>query len=228
MCHHNTFLLYCSIDNTSLTKWNKVTHASILVSFITMVLMAFGGYATFTESVQGDLLNNYCWNDDLMNVSRLLFSITILLTFPIECFVCREVFFNFIGSHETQSWAKHVGLTVALVGLAYLCSLITNCLGVVLEINVRRILLLSTKQQPHLIQHKFQGLVGAVPLAFIIPAVCYLRLEEGPLMSRKKAPALILAVFGLAVTILGTIIVANKVNHTFLSAGPGRPTGMSS
>lgn len=39
----------------------------------------------------GDLLENYCWDDDLMNFSRVLFSISILLTFPIECFVSREV-----------------------------------------------------------------------------------------------------------------------------------------
>lgn len=41
--------------------------------------------------ILGDLLENYCWNDDLMNFSRVLFSISILLTFPIECFVSREV-----------------------------------------------------------------------------------------------------------------------------------------
>lgn len=42
-------------------------------------------------SIAGDLLENYCWDDDLMNFSRVLFSISILLTFPIECFVSREV-----------------------------------------------------------------------------------------------------------------------------------------
>ena len=55
MCHHNTFLLYCSIEDTSLGKWNKVTHASIFISFVMMVLMAFGGYATFTQNVQGNM-----------------------------------------------------------------------------------------------------------------------------------------------------------------------------
>lgn len=39
----------------------------------------------------GDLLENYCWDDDLMNFARVLFSVSILLTFPIECFVSREV-----------------------------------------------------------------------------------------------------------------------------------------
>ena len=60
MCHHNTFLLYCSIEDTSLGKWNKVTHASIFISFVMMVLMAFGGYATFTQNVQGTMLYTFC------------------------------------------------------------------------------------------------------------------------------------------------------------------------
>lgn len=36
-------------------------------------------------------MENYCWDDDLMNLARILFSISILLTFPIECFASREV-----------------------------------------------------------------------------------------------------------------------------------------
>lgn len=47
----------------------------------------------FCFPFSGDLLENYCWDDDLMNFSRVLFSISILLTFPIECFVSREVCF---------------------------------------------------------------------------------------------------------------------------------------
>jgi len=194
MCHHNTFLLYCSIDNTSMSKWNKVTHASLFISFITMTLMAYGGYATFTSTVQGDLLNNYCWNDDLMNVSRLLFSITILLTYPIECFVCREVLQHiFWGKMEDQdveqSRKRHVVMTLVLVLATYALSLVTDCLGIVLEIN---------------------GLVAAIPLAFIIPALCYMKLEEGPLLSQKKGPALLLALFGIAVTTFGTIVIMTK------------------
>ena len=55
MCHHNSFLLYESIENTCITKWKKVTHVSISISFIMMVSMALGGYATFTGQVQGTL-----------------------------------------------------------------------------------------------------------------------------------------------------------------------------
>jgi sodium-coupled neutral amino acid transporter 11 len=45
--------------------------------------------------VAGDLLENYCWSDILMNISRILFAVTIMLTYPVECFVTREVEFYF-------------------------------------------------------------------------------------------------------------------------------------
>ena len=56
-----------------------------------------------------------------------------------------------------------------------------------------------------------QGMVAAIPLAFIIPAMCYIRLEDGPFLSKKKGPAVILALFGIIVTIFGTITIILKV-----------------
>lgn len=41
--------------------------------------------------ITGDLLNNYCSYDPVANVTRLLFACVIMLTYPIECFVAREV-----------------------------------------------------------------------------------------------------------------------------------------
>jgi sodium-coupled neutral amino acid transporter 11 len=89
----------------------------------------------------GDLLENYCWNDDLMNASRISFSITILLTFPIECFVTREVIENSFFLNQTppeDNWKtlRHVGITIFIVVTTYLISMATDCLGVVLELNV--------------------------------------------------------------------------------------------
>ena len=56
-------------------------------------------------------------------------------------------------------------------------------------------------------------MVAAIPLAFIIPAMCYIRLEEGPFLSKKKSPAVILALFGFIVTIFGTITIILKVTR---------------
>ena len=49
------------------------------------------GVNLFPNYFAGDILENYCHNDDLINVARFLFAITIMLTYPIECFVTREV-----------------------------------------------------------------------------------------------------------------------------------------
>lgn len=91
MCHHNTFLIYGSIERVTQQKWDMVTHWSLFTSFLIAAAFGIAGYATFTSYVQGDLMENYCWDDDLMNFARVMFSGTILLTFPIECFVTREV-----------------------------------------------------------------------------------------------------------------------------------------
>ena len=41
--------------------------------------------------LSGDLLNNYCVDDWVATVARFLYACVIMLTFPIEIFVCREV-----------------------------------------------------------------------------------------------------------------------------------------
>ena len=49
--------------------------------------------------------------------------------------------------------------------------------------------------------------MAAVPLAYVLPALCYLRLEDGVIYSRNKLPALGVAIFGLTVAILGVIFL---------------------
>lgn len=84
-------------------------------------------------------MENYCWDDDLMNVSRLLFSVQILLTYPIECFVSREVLERSIFGTDPNvplSQMMHYMLTFGIVAVTYVISITTYCLGVVLELNV--------------------------------------------------------------------------------------------
>lgn len=189
MCHHNTFLIYSSIDEPNERKWEVVTHASITVSLLVAVMFGLAGYATFAAFSQGDLLENYCWDDDLMNLSRLLFSVQILLTYPIECFVTREVIENsmFVSEANTQiSERTHYAITLAIVAVTYFISIATDCLGVVLELN---------------------GVLAAVPLAYVLPALSYLRLSEGAALSREKLPALMVVVFGVAVAAFGVLFL---------------------
>jgi sodium-coupled neutral amino acid transporter 11 len=58
----------------------------------------------------------------------------------------------------------------------------------------------------------FQGVLAAVPLAYVLPAVSYLKLEEGSVFSHKKFPALCLAVFGIIIAILGMVLLITNSN----------------
>ncbi|XP_046660531.1 putative sodium-coupled neutral amino acid transporter 11 [Homalodisca vitripennis] len=196
MCHHNVFLLYSSIEGASQEKWDKVTHFSVSASFIVTVAFGLVGYITFTGYVQGDLLENYCWNDDLMNLARVVFSATILLTFPIECLVTRAVVEAVWQRLDTPR--SYTAVTIAIVMGAYVLSVSTDCLGIVLELN---------------------GVLAAVPLAFVLPAATYLKLCPGSLLSREKLPALGLAVFGMVVALTGLYMVVTSQTEDHCSHG---------
>ncbi|XP_031631378.1 putative sodium-coupled neutral amino acid transporter 11 isoform X2 [Contarinia nasturtii] len=202
MSHHNTFLVYQSMRDATLEKWEQVTHISIGFAWVVAALFGIAGYATFRGLSQGDLLENYCWGDDLMNFVRVLFSISILLTFPIECFVSREIVKNQIHryksnatdpvEYEKDSDPVHaVGdinddlsnkITLAIVLTAFFISPLTDCLGPVLELN---------------------GLLAAIPLAYILPGLAYIQMESHSLFSREKLPAVGLVAFGTVVTLAG-------------------------
>jgi sodium-coupled neutral amino acid transporter 11 len=94
-----------------------------------------------------------------------------------------------LDGHEAyvpNSDRKYLIITLTIVSVAYLISMLTDCLGIVLELN---------------------GILAAVPLAYILPGLCYLKLEEGPLLSSKKLPALGLMTAGILAAISGLLLI---------------------
>ncbi|XP_064084050.1 putative sodium-coupled neutral amino acid transporter 11 [Macrobrachium nipponense] len=192
MCHHSSFLVYESLADNTQERWNKTTHISIVSAAILSLGFAVSGYVTFTGHVQGDIFENYCWGDDLMNVCRGFFAVTILLTFPIECFVARDVLETaFFQDYQPQPFFRHAVLSVLIAILCMLFSFTTDCLGIVLELN---------------------GIMCAVPLAYILPAFSYIRLEEGGLWTRAKLPAWGVALFGVVSFVVGTVSIIRNID----------------
>ncbi|XP_023239840.1 putative sodium-coupled neutral amino acid transporter 11 [Centruroides sculpturatus] len=204
MCHHNSFLLYDALENPTQGRWNRITHISMGLSFILILVFGIGGYVTFTGFSQGDLLENYCMTDDYANAARILFTITIMLTYPIECFVTREVFENaFFANHQPSSTLRHAIVTVVIVFLTFALSILTDCLGIVLQLN---------------------GILAAVPLAYILPAATYLKVQQERILSWDKTPAFLLVFFGIIVAVCGTAkTVINISNGITCSHGEEMP-----
>ncbi|XP_004703840.1 putative sodium-coupled neutral amino acid transporter 11 [Echinops telfairi] len=184
ICHHNCFLVYGSLEEPTVAKWSRIIHVSVLVSVVISVLFATSGYLTFTGFTQGDLFENYCRNDDLVTFGRFCYGITVILTYPIECFVTREVIANvFFGGSLSTTF--HVIITVVITIVATLVSLLIDCLGIVLELN---------------------GVLCAAPLIFIIPSACYLKLSEEPRTHADKIMSCVMLLMGLVVMAVGFVM----------------------
>uniref|UniRef100_A0A6B2EG43 Putative sodium-coupled neutral amino acid transporter 11 n=1 Tax=Phlebotomus kandelakii TaxID=1109342 RepID=A0A6B2EG43_9DIPT len=209
MCHHNTFIVYQSMRNASLERWEKVTHISLTFAWTVAALFGIAGYSMFRALSQGDLLENFCWTDDLMNFCRVLFSFSILLTFPFECFVSREIvktqLQRFVTSElpdmdkekdpsqQTEDNDRHtVIITLGILALAFIISPMTDCLGSVLELN---------------------GILAAIPLAYVLPGLAFIQLEPHSLYSREKLPALALVTFGIIFTIAGVAVLIPDLSN---------------
>ncbi|MEQ2240513.1 hypothetical protein ILYODFUR_015804 [Ilyodon furcidens] len=184
ICHHNSFLIYNSLEQPTLSKWSQVTHISVGSALIISVVFAVAGYTTFTGYTQGDIFENYCRNDNLVTLGRFCFGLSIITTFPLECFVTREVVSNVICSHPLSK-AEHVAITLLIVAVCTALSLAYDCLGVVLELN---------------------GVLSATPLIFIIPSACYLKLCPGHWFQGEKLIPTMLIIIGLFVMITGLIM----------------------
>ncbi|KAM4730614.1 putative sodium-coupled neutral amino acid transporter 11 [Anableps anableps] len=184
ICHHNSFLIYNSLEQPTLSSWSRVTHISVGSALIISAAFAVAGYTTFTGYTQGDIFENYCRNDNLATFGRFCFGLSIITTFPLECFVTREVVSNVICSRPLSK-AEHVAITLLIVAVCTALSLAYDCLGVVLELN---------------------GALSATPLIFIIPSACYLKLCPGHWYQGEKLIPIMLMIIGLFVMITGLIL----------------------
>ncbi|XP_047456238.1 putative sodium-coupled neutral amino acid transporter 11 isoform X1 [Mugil cephalus] len=194
ICHHNSFLIYGSLEQPTVAKWAQVTHISVCSALIISAVFAAAGYATFTGYTQGDIFENYCRDDNLATFGRFCFGLSIITTFPLECFVTREVVSNVICRGELSK-AEHVAVTVLIVALCTALSLAYDCLGVVLELN---------------------GALSATPLIFIIPSACYLKLSSGRWFQGENLIPAGLILMGFFVMITGltmTIAYPNDCSH---------------
>ncbi|XP_032211682.1 putative sodium-coupled neutral amino acid transporter 11 isoform X2 [Mustela erminea] len=136
----------------------------------------------------GDLFENYCRNDDLVTFGRFCYAVTVILTYPIECFVTREVITNvFFGGN--LSLVFHIIVTVVIITVAMLISLLIDCLGKVLELN---------------------GVLCAAPLIFIIPSACYLKLSEEPRTHSDKIMSCVMLPVGVMVMVTGLLMAVTN------------------
>ncbi|KAJ1338205.1 solute carrier family 38 (sodium-coupled neutral amino acid transporter) member 11 [Microdochium nivale] len=156
VCHHNSLLIYGSLETPTIDRFSRVTHYSMGVSTLACLTMALVGFLTFGDKTKGNVLNNFPADNTMVTIARLCFGFNMLTTLPLEAFVCREVMLNYFFPGEPFSMKLHLMLSTSLVVSALAISLLTCDVGAVFDL---------------------VGATSACALAYILPPLCYIKLS---------------------------------------------------
>ena len=171
-CHPLALMISESLEVKTPSKWSSVAHYSLNVAWLLCSIVGIVGLLAYMDDVQANVLNNFETGSIAANGSRGLVAITMIFTYPMQCFVARhaiaKVFFNgdsegaFVTSVDGSQVAnqKFLGcigrrfiLTVSIYAATLVPALIFDDLGPVLSIT---------------------GAVGGSCLAYIGPGLIYL------------------------------------------------------
>lgn len=187
VCHHNTFLIRESLETKSSRLFSVITTISVGFSLLVSLLLSIPAYIHFGCLTNANILNNFSDSNHLINVCRVIFACSLYVSFPLDCFVARDVLIKsvFSRSHGRLKGFVHNGITLALVGATTSVALLYEDLGEVLEMT---------------------GGVSATALAFIFPAAAYIKLCPTDMRSNYlRLSTMTLLLFGCFVLMISVI-----------------------
>lgn len=187
MCHHNSLLIYGSLETPTLNRFARVTHYSAGASMAACLTVALAGFLVFGDLTVGNVLNNFPADNVMVNVARLCFGLNMLTTLPLEAFVCREVMLNYWYPDAPFNVHRHLVFSAGLVLAAMAASLATCDLGVVFEL---------------------VGSTSACAIAYILPPLCYIKLTR---RSWRTYVAGAVVVFGCLVMAISLVQAVRKI-----------------
>lgn len=187
VCHQAAFVLWNSLKNKNDKEWNKVVNYSYIISVICILLFSILSYLTFVQLTEGDILNNFCFNDNYATVSRIIFILNLIFVIPIQCFVLREIFNVFLNKYfrketktETMKVVEHIIETVVILLTGLGLSLITNCINIVGEIS---------------------GGIFSVFVGFIFPTIGYIKVSQNRILCKDNIIPLLILILSSAIFI---------------------------
>ena len=163
VCHDNSFLIYKTLKNPTNKRWGILCFFGINISLFISLLLSLPGYFTFGNDVESDILNNYSDKNKLIIVIRIIYCISICLTFPVSYFVVRHVLYGILNHGPQYTSILDVNLKTHLIYtlpsffVILLMGVLIRNLGIVMSLS---------------------GNLAAVILAYVLPPLCYLKVSS--------------------------------------------------
>uniref|UniRef100_A0A6G3MFJ6 Putative sodium-coupled neutral amino acid transporter 11 n=1 Tax=Henneguya salminicola TaxID=69463 RepID=A0A6G3MFJ6_HENSL len=150
--HHNIIPIYYSLRKNSITRFSFSLFTSILLSTIIYFLCMISGFLSFSGVVNSNLFQSYCPDDKLIIAARIVFTITLMGTYPFQIFSARDAILEISKDYFSQTkWIRY-SISFALVLIYGIFSLISKSVGPIIEIG---------------------GALTAGPLTMIFPPLIY-------------------------------------------------------
>jgi sodium-coupled neutral amino acid transporter 11 len=186
--HHNTHILAKTMKGFSEPRFATVVHWSIATALTVCLVLGLAGYLPHRALTSANILNNLR-EGALGTCARLLLALTMILTYPLELYVLRDVARAMVAPRDdpTRQLADRpfVLVTLAVVSFTTLVALATRDLGLVMELT---------------------GSVSATALGFILPSLFFLKAGEGKITRRQTLQARALLISGGLVLVVSTAL----------------------
>ena len=69
----------------------SIVHFSVVFSYLMFAIIGVPGYLRFGDEVDGNILNNFPYENTLINVLRVSYTISLITSIPLEIFIMRQV-----------------------------------------------------------------------------------------------------------------------------------------
>jgi len=110
ICHLNVVPIACRLKEPSRKRIAGVCSAAVLIQFIFYILIAVSGYVSFMKDTQQDILQSFSIDDRFLTVSRLLLTMSILITIPVNSHPVFQSFMDFIRYFRLENIKSPVPL----------------------------------------------------------------------------------------------------------------------
>ena len=101
---HTAHLVFHSLKMELRTSrhWNKVSLYSLLIACTLSLSIGMGVYMSFGQEARSDIFDIYP-STPLVDVAKLMLSVTMILTFPLPFFTCRELLITILYCPSPQT-----------------------------------------------------------------------------------------------------------------------------
>ncbi|KAJ2259303.1 hypothetical protein GGI13_000086 [Coemansia sp. RSA 455] len=154
---HAAFQNFLGLRERTMRNWKRATTIATWIAIALCCAFAAIGLASFGSGVQANIFLNFPTTDAYVNIARVLFCLTLVLTFPLSFYPIRDTFTHLLYIHSQQRRVSgrvlESLLTVSV--LTFVCVVAANCtdLGVAYEL---------------------VGAATATTISFIFPALIFL------------------------------------------------------